>query len=87
MKIKYLLLLILTLTALLTATVGCSTRVVRVSLSPIPQEVKGVLYVQTNSPIPVGIEGTDEVLRLDVGGYYLIHKDDLAAMIRRLKGG
>ena len=58
---------------------------VRTSLDPIPQETQGVLYIQTNTPIPVGIEGTDEVLNLDVGGYYLVHKNDLAAMIRRLR--
>lgn len=71
----------------LTVMMGCSSpvRVVRVSLDPIPEEVKGVLYVQSNDPIAVGVEGTDEVLFLDVGGYYLIHKNDLAAMVRRLR--
>jgi len=70
------------------AVTGCTRdRLIRQSLSPIPEEVKGVLYVATgaNQQIPVGIEGTDEVLMLDVSGYYLIHKNDLASMMKIIK--
>ena len=67
---------------------GCSRdRLIRQSLSPIPEEIKGVMYVATelHQTIPVGIEGTDELLMLDVGGYYLIHKNDLASMMKIIK--
>ncbi len=82
MKAKFLMrMLILTLCWLSTA--GCSkTRVVIQSGSPIPEECLGSLYVQTNKPIPVGIYGSNEMLMLDMGGYFLIHKNELAALVR-----
>jgi hypothetical protein len=61
------------------------TVLIRQSLSPVPEECKGVLYVAQNAPIAVGIEGSDELLKLDMGGYYLIHKNDLKVMISELK--
>jgi len=54
---------------------------VRQGLTPIPDECKGTLYVATNKPIPVGIEGTDIYTMKDVGAYYLIHRDDLKALV------
>ncbi|HML73343.1 MAG TPA: hypothetical protein PKB02_02485 [Anaerohalosphaeraceae bacterium] len=38
-----------------------------------------------NKPIMVGIEGSDVLVPMDVGGYYLLHKDDLAEMVKRIK--
>lgn len=66
---------------------GCwkKTEILRQSMTPIPEDVHGVLYVATNRKIPVGLEGTDEVTAADVGGYYLVHKNDLTAMMRIIK--
>jgi hypothetical protein len=81
-------LLSLTLIVLSTSSAGCHKYVVvRQSLSPIPEEANGVLYIATNDPIPVGIEGTDTVDKLDVGGYYLMHKNDLKALVQAAKKG
>lgn len=72
---------------LIATTSSCVTKTVLIqqSLSPVPEECKGVLYVAQNTPIRVGIEGSDELLSLDMGGYYLIHKNDLKVMIQQLK--
>lgn len=51
-------------------------------MTPIPEGAKGTLYVATNRPLPVGVEGTEHVVKADVGGYYLVHKRDLQAMLR-----
>lgn len=66
---------------------GCliKTVIVRQSLSPIPEDFGAVLYVATNKPILIGIEGSDTVMEKDVGGYYLIHKEDLKAILNRVK--
>ena len=67
---------------------GCGrVELVRQSITPVPQECEGVLYVATNEPVQVGIEGSDKVMQLDVGGYYLVHANDLAAMIEMIKDG
>lgn len=67
---------------MLFVNIGCyRAELVRQSLSPIPQEAQGALYVATNKPIQVGVEGTGKVLKVDVGGYYLIHKNDLKVLI------
>jgi hypothetical protein len=65
------------------STAGClvKTEIIRTGMTPIPENVKGVLYVATNKKIQVGIEGTSTVVTEDVGGYYLIHKNDLKAMV------
>ena len=60
-------------------------KIVRQSLTPIPLDAKGWLYVCDNTPIRVGVEGTEIVSREDVGGYYLLHKRDLAALMQVLK--
>lgn len=65
---------------------GCGRiELVRQGLAPIPEDVEGVLYIATNRPIQVGIEGTEKVISADVGGYYLVHRDDMAAMVRTMK--
>ena len=86
MKRVFLFLMCLMMSCLL-STAGCANKTVliRQSLSPVPEECKGVLYVATNQPIPVGVEGTNELLSVDVGGYYLVHKNDMAAIVKRLK--
>ena len=91
MKVKFppCLRLIILLMLLSIVTTSCTTKTVliRQSLSPVPEECKGVLYVAQNTPIIVGIEGSTELLRLDMGGYYLIHKNDLKVMVSELKKG
>jgi hypothetical protein len=79
--------LLLWMMLLIAMTSSCVTKTVliRQSLSPVPEQCKGVLYVAQNTPIRVGIEGSDELLSLDMGGYYLIHKNDLKVMIQQLK--
>lgn len=84
-------LLCLILVILLTAISGClrgkiETEFVRCSMTPYPEEAKGVLWVATNKPIPVGLEGTDKLSMKDVGGWYLIHKRDLVELLRLAEG-
>ena len=58
--------------------------VIRTSLTPIEDNLKGILYI-AETETRVGVEGTDEYFETDVSGYYLIHKNDLAAMIDYLQ--
>ena len=60
-------------------------KLLRQSMTPIPEDAKGWLYVGQNNPIWVGVEGTEVVLKKDVGGYYLIHKADLNDLMKRVK--
>jgi len=52
---------------------------------PVPADAHGFLYVATNDAIPVGVEGTDVALEQDVGGYYLIHRRDLDALMTAIQ--
>ncbi len=61
------------------------TEIVRVSVTPYPEEANGALWVATNKPVKVGVVGTDIVTEKDVGGYVLIHKDDFRALVKALK--
>lgn len=54
-------------------------------MTPIPEEANGVMYVATEKPIQVGVEGTAVITTKNVAGYYLVHKDDLRAMIAQIK--
>lgn len=77
-----LLLIVLLLIAWSLNSAGCVKHIyIRQSITPVPEEAHGVLYIATSKPITVGVEGTDVYFRRDMGGYYLIHKDDLKAMI------
>jgi len=74
------------------AGAGCFTthrevEIVRVSVTPYPEEADGALWVATNEPIKVGIVGTDLVTEKDVGGYVLLHKDDFKALVKALRDG
>lgn len=63
---------------------GCLTRekeVVYVSLTPAPEAGMGILYVATNRPIPVAIQGKDIIFERDMGGWYLLPKDDLEYLV------
>jgi len=66
---------------------GClvKTEVLRQGLVPIPEDAKGWLYIATNKPIQIGLEGTKHIFKKDVGGYYLIHRADLEAIMKKLK--
>lgn len=51
-------------------------------MTPIPENVDGIIYIATNKKILIGIEGTDKVFYKDLGGYYCIHKTDLSTLIK-----
>lgn len=66
--------------------IGCLTRekeVVYVSLTPAPNEGNGILYVATNRPIPVAIQGQDVIFERDMGGWYLLPKEDLEYLVTK----
>jgi len=60
-------------------------RLVQQSLSPIPEDVKGVLFVIEDRDIEIGVQGAKVMLKKNMQGYYLVHKDDLAAMVKGLR--
>lgn len=65
---------------------GCSkTKIIRQSITPIPEDANGILYIAQEEPILVGIEGEGLVVRKNVAGYYLIHKEDLRALWDMIK--
>ncbi len=69
---------------------GClatKSQILRQSLTPIPADAQGWLYVATNKAIPVGVEGSKTIAREDVGGYYLVHKNDLEALMQAIRSG
>lgn len=51
-------------------------------MTPIPENLDNLIFVATNDPILIGIESQDIIIRKDVGGYYLVHKEDLTALIK-----
>ena len=51
-------------------------------MTPIPENVDGIIYVATNKAIRIGIEGTDMILFKDVGGYYIVHKEDMSLLLK-----
>ena len=51
------------------ALLGTNVEIVKQSITPVPQEAKGLLYVATNKPILGGIEVTDVISQTYVGGY------------------
>ena len=67
------------------ALLGTKVVIVKQSITPVPQECKGMLYVATNKPILVGIEGTTVIAKKDMGGYYLIHKEDWKTISKIVK--
>ena len=73
------------------AGLGCLTKtsveILRVSVTPHPIEAKGTLYVATNEPVRVGVDGTDTIVKKNVGGYILVHKTDWKALVRALRDG
>ena len=54
-------------------------------MSRHPEEVNGVFWVSSNEPVEVVLEGTDICIKKDFGGYYLVHKDDLKAMLKMIE--
>ena len=72
---------------LLLSTSGClvKERLIRSSLSPIPENLNNVLYVAQEKKIKIGVEGTDKVFTKDVCGYYLIHKEDLKIIMKKIE--
>lgn len=71
---------------LLTVMVGCQkTILIRTSLSEIPETLNNIPYVAVGHDIRIGIEGTTDYYVVDVDGYYLVHKNDMAAIVEELK--
>ena len=58
-------------------------KIVRTSVTKHPEEARGFLWIATEEPIDVSIEGTDLHTKKVLGGYYVIHKDDLKALLER----
>lgn len=82
--------LVVVLSMMCLISIGCfstKTKVVYVSLTPAPNAGMGVLYVATNDPIDVAIQGKDEIFKRDVGGWYLLPKDDLEYLVNAAKEG
>ena len=81
---RFLLILpLISLTACLRA--NRETEIVKVSLEKIPEEVNGILYIATNKKIKVGIEGTDKIAEMDLGGRYILDKAELQLLVTRAK--
>ncbi len=51
----------------------------------MPEDVKGVIYVIEDRDIAIGVEGANVLIQKNMQGYYLVHKDDLAAMVKGLR--
>lgn len=64
--------------------IGCwrKTEIVRTGMTPIPENIDGIIYIATNERILVGVEGTDLITRKDIGGYYALHKTDLSTLLK-----
>lgn len=69
---------------------GCSigvkekVRIIYVSYSNLPEEAQGALRIATNDLIPVTIVGEKDVsTKLNLGGYFVISKDDLKALLKK----
>ena len=77
--------------SLLLNTNGCTIgvkekeRIIYVSFSKTPEELKGALKIATNDPIPVTVVGEEETYsELNLGGYYVVHENDLRAFIKAI---
>ena len=62
-----------------------TTEIVKVSLETLPKENDGVIYIATNEKIKVGIEGKQIITKMDLGGHYVLNKDELRLLIIRSK--
>jgi hypothetical protein len=65
--------------------IGClntKERIITISAIPEPIEGDGVIYVATNEPIDVAIQGKDQLFKLKVAGYYLLHQSELKILVR-----
>lgn len=59
------------------------TEIVKVSLERLPPELDGIMFIATNEHIKVGIEGRKDVFtELNLGGNYVLNKDELALLIK-----
>lgn len=69
-------------------SIGCNgcinqkEKVVRIELIQPPEIANNVLYIATNEQIPVALQGQDEILKLNVGGYYLLPRTDLEVLLK-----
>lgn len=64
---------------------GCvKYRIVRQGYEP-PPEAQGALYVATDKPILVGVEGTDAVEKKNMAGYYLLSPGELEVFVKALR--
>ena len=78
--------IVVVLIALLATCAGCGsltkTEIVYARATTFPEEVEGFMRVATDDPILVNVAGTDAAQEKEVGGYLLIHEQDLALLIR-----
>ncbi len=86
MKVRYRLRLLMWI-ACLPVMAGCVTKtvIIRQSLAPIPDDCKGAIYVAQDSPIDVGIEGSDVRTKMNMAGCYLVSPEDMKVIVRELK--
>jgi hypothetical protein len=76
----------LLLMILLLGMMGCSQRQLVWSRLSAPSEyTKGALRIATNKKIPVNVEGTNQIIDVDLGGFIVVHEDDFALIVKRLK--
>jgi hypothetical protein len=59
--------------------------IVKVSLEKIPEESSGVIFIATNEKIKIGVEGKNFITKLNLGGHYVLTKDELKLLIIRSK--
>ena len=79
--------LILLLIGMMGCSIGVKEKITVVYVSySIDPEVKGAIRIATNKKIQVTVVGKDDlVTTMDIGGYYVVHKNDLKAFIDAVK--
>jgi len=82
-------LLLLLLISCSISIAGCKTtehRLIYVGFAETPEEAKGAIKIATNEPIPVTIEGKEDVsTKADLGGYYAVRAADLKAFVEAVR--
>jgi len=63
--------------------IGVKEQVIVVYASYAKEVVPGAIRIATNEQIPVTIE--DRVTTMDLGGYYVVHLQDLKAFVEAVK--
>lgn len=72
------------LVSMTSCTIGVKekVRVIYTSYSSLPEESQGAMRIATNQKIPITIVGEKDInTSLDLGGYFVISKNDLLYFI------